>query len=288
MIEMRVSLLGLVVVLSCIAPLATAAPRITNGVVWSDHHTQVVMSPDPYTDSKFSHELVVRRDGKQVWRADGGIYSVDILWRGSRKGAPQLVFSTLDTGNAASGTVVAIMAGSKPPVFTHPIDLAEHVVMHTRHGAPAFDQALGFGVGAFSHAQYLYDRVPTVWTSDGFKIDYPALARRGFSKADLGQRLTRMRTELATAKFADDDGYRITPHDTTDAVLPLVLSGKAQLAHNLFNQAWPDGRNGRDRVWQDVCHAIVDGSDWPDLDVHRIKDSGLIAAAAAGARAHAT
>jgi hypothetical protein len=255
-------------------------------------------TPSPDHDG-YWRGIALRRRGR-LERIGEGYLTVDLLWTRKRGGSgPALFVRGSNGGSGGDGDLFAIDPARRIGVQKLSWTRADTVTV--RRDPARLRLEAPFVVGFFNGAPHAGDTLvplPLVWAGGAFRLDLAALTARRWSAAEIEFRRLAMRQELG--RWAADvyPADRLYPPQaqsgtevTAKALADLILTGHADLARTLLDEAWPrslvgDGGKigGVDAFWSGLCAVIVRNQAWRSFGLDRVPHASLVLAGAARAQ----
>ena len=254
-------------------------------------------TPSPEND-RYCRGIALRR-GSRLERIGEGYLTVDLLWTRKRAGSgPALFVRGSSGGSGGNGDLFAIDPASPTGVQKLCWNRADTVTVGRDPTRLRFEAP--FVVGFFNGAPHAGDTLvplPLVWAGGAFRLDLAALTARRWSATEIDFRRLAMREELS--RWAADvyPADRLYPPEaqsgtqvTAKALSDLILTGHADLARTLLDEAWPrslvrdEGKiGGVDAFWSGLCAAIVRNQAWRRFGLDRLPHASRVLAGAAQA-----
>jgi hypothetical protein len=215
--------------------------------------------------------------GKVAWKGDG-LYAAKVLLSDPRGKGPQLIFAAIDDGNGGGGAIITFDPHEKTKLNRLAVDEVESVQVRIKGGEPAFDQP--FQISNFrsgGHYGSGYATVPVIWQAGHYVLDFKAVGETKFSDQAVGRLKQAVGVQIRAGLAVHSDQKSFG--DVAKSLMPMIVSGHADQARSVLDQAWPANTPGKDQLWNDLCAAAAHHPLWRELNMHRLPHADLVEAA---------
>lgn len=268
------------------------------GLLWQAEKTSLVRSQckSDIPDDQYCRAIYLQHGGSSE-RLGGGYIRVRLVWSApSRVGRPDALVIGESGGSGGYAELFAITASPTVEVKRLTGERLQGLRVKARTEQLKID--LPFDVEFFNgapHAGAAIVQIPTIWKNGDFAADLSALVKPPMPQREALFVELAVRQELkgwAQAKYPSptlfppqaDEGTPVT----MQALLDLVLTGRADEAHALIHKAWPeawdrsDGElGGAEAFWKAVCKAVSSHPMWKRLGLSRLPHANVIRAGSA-------
>lgn len=277
--------------------LAAAGPTPL-GSIWRGAGGAVVVTPCVHDSEHdgWCRGVAVRAGGRTVQL--GTAYErVRLLWRRARgqAGPDAMVFGD-SGGSGGFGDLFAVTLAPRLAVVRIGGERMEGVAAKPGPGPLRVD--LPFDLEFFNdapHAGAIVARLPVRWAGAGWALDRAALLRP-IAPDELSFRRLALAEDLSRWAAAEDRSptgplYPYTSDGrggtlvTGQALVELILAGRAEVGHAMLLDGWPRDEHGRvrggaDAFWADLCRAVVRQPLWRRFGLGSLPQAALVEAAA--------
>jgi hypothetical protein len=237
-----------------------------------------------HPDADDTSVTVEARTGGRARRSHGCYPSpsfVSVIWTGEPGlGGPDVMLLGQSGGSAGCGDVVAITFDEIPTLRALAACPAEEVPIVIMGDVPTFDANLSLVINGSSGADVRAGRIAVGAYRDGFKPNLTMMTAEPLTADERAQTLSMMVKYLHRWAMSLSDGAQgLSTPDTVEALLNLVLSGRADQARALLFEAGQTGAGPgfrADAFWDDFSLALVSDPLWKQFHLERLRSAELV------------
>jgi hypothetical protein len=220
-----------------------------------------------------------------------------LIWaRKPGQNGPDVVAIGDKGGSSGGAELIAVSLSPRPAIWKR--DVAPSDLVSVVPGHKTLCLGLPFGIGRFngaSNAETTYVSIPVCWSAGRFVLDSKALAAQSFPDGDLRFRevaifyeLNRWSSDLFPATNLYPNNKGLATPVTVRALADLMLSGHADVAHQILHRNWPKTREhldvamgGEKEFWTALCRLITQNPNWGYFHLDQMPHADVISHAAA-------